>query len=387
MHLEPAMRSIPAATEPSGTIPTADRAHARNRQLFEQEYAQRAIELSARPLALGVILGHRCNLNCIMCGQRTLLRRLVRRGSTEVTPGTLDDLYAQLGTCEWLHISGGEPLVYAASRTLADAAAGHSQVRIEMLTNGNLIDEAWVARICSGTFGCLAISVDAASADTYHRIRRGGRFAKVLAATREIAAHRISRDAPRLRWSFVVMRHNRNEILPFVELAHRHGVDELVLSLVGPQRISFYQQDPVRTPRAARMLLRIIGEAEQLMRRYGIAWTDRVRPGIWKRYAKLRPDRSSSPTGPNLRQHGELDCPAFWRKLVAEADHIWACCWSRPEFRRIPYDPQRQSLANIWNGAHYQRARKLMAARRYDEVCRPDCPIFARWRYTRGTAP
>ena len=70
----------------------------------------------------------------------------------------------------------------------------------------------------------MAVSVDAATPETYAHIRRRGNFDKTMGGVRAWAALGRERSFA-VSVAFTVMPENLNEIAPFVALAIDHGVD------------------------------------------------------------------------------------------------------------------------------------------------------------------
>jgi hypothetical protein len=176
------------------------------------------------------------------------------------------------------------------------------------------------------------------------------------------------------------MRRNRDEILDFVTLAHEHGVDQVSFTALNPQRLSYIWENPLARRRHASALLGVMAEVARRVQVLGMSWVDRVTPAIHRYYPALRLAPVAQSVAHQIGQVGSLQCTAFWRKMTIEADNVWACCWARSEFRRIPFHPERQSLLDVWNASGYRRARMLMAAGRYAEVCSDLCPIYFRWK-------
>jgi organic radical activating enzyme len=91
-----------------------------------------------------------------MCGQRARYRRVLRRRRTELPDRVISEMLSLLPTAALLQVSGGEPLFYPAAARIVDAARLYPQVRVEMMTNGNLID-CWTPQQKSSRAGHTGI--------------------------------------------------------------------------------------------------------------------------------------------------------------------------------------------------------------------------------------
>lgn len=78
----------------------------------------------------------------------------------------------------------------------------------------------------------LTVSVDAATKETYERIRRNGNF-DVLQKNMEFAADlRRKGELSYFRMNFVVQRENYREMIPFVQWGERLNVDEVFFTKI-----------------------------------------------------------------------------------------------------------------------------------------------------------
>ena len=102
----------------------------------------------------------------------------------------------------------------AAKRPLRD-------LELSLITNGTLLSERFLDLARKIRMNWLFVSLDAATAETYHAIR-GGKFERVCEGIRRVTSHRP--DIPVII-GFVVMRENYKEIPAFIRMAERLGVD------------------------------------------------------------------------------------------------------------------------------------------------------------------
>lgn len=174
-------------------------------------------ELSTAPTWINFANSSVCNLTCIMCGREKHKddAALVQRSMAEVKeflPGLREIFLA----------GNGDPFARADTRDLL-LNLDHSMypdLRINLLTNGLLLPKYW-DKIRHLRFGSLNISVDAATRQTYEKIRRGGTWQDLLAAFDVVKSG--NGNFHHVIINMTVMRDNYREIPAFVELASRYG--------------------------------------------------------------------------------------------------------------------------------------------------------------------
>jgi MoaA/NifB/PqqE/SkfB family radical SAM enzyme len=170
----------------------------------------------------------KCNLRCRMCpggqshGPESKLRWMsveMFRKILEVAP-TLEDFTLSSGDAD--------PLMHPEIGEILEMAKKY-RVGVDIYTNGQALDVGLCRKLVdSQVLRMINISLDAATAGTYRRIR-GGDFQRVVSRVEILG--KMQRDAGGMRdgrgsWisvSFVAMADNVEELPAFVELAGRLG--------------------------------------------------------------------------------------------------------------------------------------------------------------------
>ena len=160
-----------------------------------------------------------CNLRCTMCH--------VSYEATEsrpVFPAELTDRLAGLAGVDILLGSNYEPTINKGFPQIVRSLTRHG-LRIELITNGTLLDEESVDALAEANVRLLVISFDGAQKETYERVRRRANYEKAL--DRIFAAK--ARIAPETLFAVnsTVMRTNLEEIGPSVALWDRAGFDQI----------------------------------------------------------------------------------------------------------------------------------------------------------------
>lgn len=193
--------------------------------LYRQQY-----ELAGRfeyeppfPLYLMLEQTYSCNLRCPMCIQGLpveranftpterqmsweLFQRVVLEGEQHGCPSIA------------LHVND-EPLLVEDLPERIALAKEHGFMDVFMTTNGVLFTEDKVRQVVDAGVTHILFSVDAATEETYAKVRIGGDYEKVLNAAEMVRRYRESRDSalPLVRASFLQSRLNQHETSSFVE--------------------------------------------------------------------------------------------------------------------------------------------------------------------------
>lgn len=129
------------------------------------------------------------------------------------------DLKHYLPTAKEMHLTGhGEPFVRPDTRELLINCK--SLIKFHIITNGLLLPKYW-EKIKHRNFSSLLISVDAATKETYEKIRRGGRWEDLLKTLELVRQNRDKFGSIML--NMTVMRSNYQEIPRFIDLAESCG--------------------------------------------------------------------------------------------------------------------------------------------------------------------
>jgi radical SAM protein with 4Fe4S-binding SPASM domain len=186
------------------------------------------------PKVLYLETTNRCNLRCKGC--------ILFRGSWEperdVSLNELMTIADQLPALERVFLHGiGEPLL---NRALIDMVKYLKQRNVYVLFNSNgvLLDERKQHGLIQAGLDELRISLDAASAKGYRKIRNSDRFEQVVENIRSFVSLKTGQQAahPELSVWFLGTRDNIAELPGLVDLAAEMGIKEIYL-----QRLVYFQ--------------------------------------------------------------------------------------------------------------------------------------------------
>jgi MoaA/NifB/PqqE/SkfB family radical SAM enzyme len=166
-----------------------------------------------------------CQLHCPFCP--TGANRGVRSKS-EMSLEHFELLMARLGPT-LVHvdmINWGESLLHKRLPEMIACAKSHGAY-VKLDANLNDMPPGTPERLVRSGLDLLSVSIDGLTQETYERYRVGGSLEKVLANLRELLAKRaeLASATPRIRWQFLVFKHNEHEAPRVAEFARAVGVD------------------------------------------------------------------------------------------------------------------------------------------------------------------
>jgi len=167
----------------------------------------------------------RCNLNCIMCPWKEL-----HTNAQDMTWETYDALSANFKLVEEVDFTGsGEPLMHPDLEQMISGAK-RSGCKVGFSSNGVLLTPKRSEKLIEAGLDWVAISFDAATEETYSRIRVGASFGYVLENLRNLQKIKTQRPdrKPYTMLFFVMMKENIHELPAAIELASELSIDFFV---------------------------------------------------------------------------------------------------------------------------------------------------------------
>lgn len=171
-----------------------------------------------------------CNLACPSCRTEVLAATTDEQDAYEMAKDRV--ILPLLKGAKAGYISGGGE-AFASKHYRSVLAAlnrrEYPHLMLHLITNGLLLTpQRWGAFPGLGEMvGALSVSIDAATAETYESLRRPGKWATLMRNLEFIAGLKRSGEIPQLWINFVVQKENYREMLAFVELGARLGVDQV----------------------------------------------------------------------------------------------------------------------------------------------------------------
>jgi radical SAM protein with 4Fe4S-binding SPASM domain len=315
-----------------------------------------------------------CNLRCQMCSIQFRQDGPPYGPPAFMSFETFTNSVDQFVGLQELHLQGlGEPMMHPRFFEMVEYAA-QKGIRVTTNSNVTLLNDRRAERCVTSGLDCLYISIDAATAETYERIRVRAHFERVLGNLQRIvsARQRLGSATPRLRIVMVIMRQNLHELPDLVRMAHQLSIESIFVQHLChdfgesslPERYlpmrDFVQQETLLEEDPQRVE-HYFGEARKVADTLGV---------------ELRLPRT------RLRLHpagtpGPKRCDWPWRgAYISYQGYSMPCCMvSTPD--RINFGKLFEQGADaLWNGPSYQTFRDQLSSDEPPEVCR-SCSIYS----------
>lgn len=272
---------------------------------------------------------NRCNLRCRMCPRQDLTRP-VGEISMELFDKLAQEISRHAPAEVRLH-KDGEPLLNPQIFDLIDHIKTVApSTLLNMDTNALLLDEAKAEKILDSKLDVLLFSVNAATPETYKKVRGSTKFDQVIANIERFLKMRKERRYvwPRVKVQLIVMRDTKDEIGLFKEQWGQHEVDVLLIPAIN--------------------------------------------------WGGHRPDVGSLMQMPSRR----YPCTFLWNSFSINWDGKVSFCNVDFDHLGVIGDVSNQSIEEIWKGPELARYRQLHKQSRWHEIelCR-ECNY---WAYTRN---
>jgi radical SAM protein with 4Fe4S-binding SPASM domain len=307
-----------------------------------------------------------CNLSCQMClvAYRPRLGRSASL-SVEAVRQVLDDL----PSVRRLTLQGlGEPLLAPDLDAIVAEEVGRG-IRVGFNSNGTLLTRARSEALIAAGLDWLHVSVDAANAETFAEIRRGGRLPAVVGNLRDLVAARQAsgRTNPWVQLNMVLMRANQGELEALVRLAAGIGVDRLWVQGLSHE-FSDVSDDPgygqIRDWTSRQQLSsvevgRLTDSAMALARELGL---------------DLRLPETSA--GTPARRADEPGCDWPWRSAFVNHDGtVQPCCMLMGSTRGRIGNVFERPISQLWHEEDYVELRAGLMGPRAPSICR-GCAVY-----------
>ncbi len=179
----------------------------------------------AKPCWIFLSLSHKCTYNCQMCGVVKILK------GYELRTEDVKKVFDEISGWDWDYtvvITGGEPFLRSDIFDIFKYAK-ESNLKIEVVSNGSLINQALAEKIMSSGLSNIAISLDGAREQTHDFIREKYAFNKAIEAIKYlVAAKKKLGSGPQISVWTTIMKENVEELFDIISLVNNLGVECLV---------------------------------------------------------------------------------------------------------------------------------------------------------------
>lgn len=334
--------------------------------------------IAPNPDIIGIEVSTVCNLRCVMCP-------LSHAGGKVDRPAFLDDslidkLLPFMRNAKALRLFGlGEPLISPAFwRILQELRTGAHPERIEVSTNGQMLDENRIAALLDSPLTHITFSIDAARPETYRRLH-GSDFYNLISIIKTLRSERDRRSKKmEICFHATVMRENVEQLPEIADLASEIKIDGLCFGnlvvcndndiMTGTEtdkwQFRFSEQDLSRSPE---LRDKWIAAARARAQQHGLRITFSL-DIPFPAWHKAHPDKTLP---------SSCYFPGVWLDVLSNGESRF-CCYSSGTIGNIG----DTSVEEVWNGHEAQNIRKMLSNNLIPEQCSGACCSFIHRRKT-----
>jgi MoaA/NifB/PqqE/SkfB family radical SAM enzyme len=308
--------------------------------------------ISPYPRFLEIEVTTRCNLRCTLC-EHTYWNEPARDMSLQEFKSIID----QFPHLQWIGLTGiGESFLNKDFLSML-AYVKSKNIFVELYDTFYFIDAATAKKLIEMGIDRMFVSFDAATKETYEKIRVHSNFDQVvdnirglLKLKRQLKAH-----FPEIHFHYIITKDNAGEMLRYLELVRSLKADEPVTVQFTRMLHTFKEVEHLFTEIAPEVIREVEGRARELS--IDLSWNLNV------------------PTDkPPLR-----DCIEWSMPFIFATGHVIPCCAGNESGRR---DFQKdtslgnifeQSFKDIWFGRKYKSFRRMLRAGQVPLQCKNCC--------------
>lgn len=190
------------------------------------------VTLKSHPLRFNLANYHLCNLSCVMCPPR----KTAARSLPVHVKRTEENLRSYFDKRITIYLTGnGDVLARKDTRDLLlnFDSRKYTKVTFQILTNGLLFQPDMWEKIKHNNFSYVNISIDAATRESYEKIRRGGKWEHLMTSLDVFKKAKEENKFSSVNINMVVMKSNFREIPQFIEMARARGFNALFTKIRG----------------------------------------------------------------------------------------------------------------------------------------------------------
>lgn len=178
----------------------------------------------SRKLSLLLDTTNGCNLRCVFCTRHN--DKIIRMSTQEfncILGKTHEHIRTMQLSCAW---------EYSIAKNAPEIIRAMGKYKIPLTsiyTNGNILTDDIAKALIDAKINNYVVSIGEAKKETYERLRRGGNFEKVISNIKRLNSLKKGQESwfPHICANLTIVNSNIDELVDFVELAHRIGIKEI----------------------------------------------------------------------------------------------------------------------------------------------------------------
>lgn len=337
-----------------------------------EEIVKRLIEWEKRgksyPYQIQIHPTNYCNLKCIFCPTRTLVRKLDRKKELKREEWfRLVEEGSELEVKEWHICGGGEPLFFTEDTLAVMKKIKDFERYGELITNGTFFQENIARRIVEIEWDKIYISLDSPYAKTQNFLRQCKCFDEIIRGIKNLVKwkKRFKTNKPNLFFHSVITNKNYKHIPMLIKLAFRLGVDGISLNALNiwkPEVKKLELKD-----KDEKIVRKILEKSEKIAKKLGMNTNiqDFLKFSFIQK-ANVMDEAMVEEIGKMKRDFSSIACYYPWYNISIFSDgRVLPCFILKDEGE----DVKKKSLKEIWFGEYFDIIRKMFLNNELKKDC------------------
>lgn len=312
--------------------------------VFFNTINKKPLIIKNKPVTAQIEPTSECNLRCRMC-----IREKVGVPIGRMSFDDFKKILNKLDSLFKVGISGqGELFLHPQIFDMIDYANKRGIV-VNITSNGTLLNDEIIQKICNSDIGEIGISVDSTKKEKYEKIRKGADFDKLVKNIKKLTSEleKKKRDTI-VVMAPIIFKNNIDELPEFVKLAKKLGIKKIAFQTLQTKEnyVKNYEKG-MKSQTVKNQIERLtqkMREAKELADRYKITFIF---------------DEEESP-----------GCVWPWRGIyVTWNGGVTPCCKILNYNEPLLGNLLKEDFWDIWNGKEYQKLRKLLRDRKMPPYC------------------
>jgi MoaA/NifB/PqqE/SkfB family radical SAM enzyme len=368
---------------------------AENKRLNEKEIDNRELQLNSTPQVLEIGTTSVCNIipPCVQCPKHVEPRLgYINKDAHHIPKDYIKRLAPFIRRSVWLLLHGvGEPLTCPYLFDVLKYVEYEDTIKY-FCTNGLLLTRENREKILSNKISNISFSLDAATAETYKKIRHCN-FREVINNIKCLICERNNRGLtmPKISINMTLMRENIKEVPEFIRLAEQLDANVHLYHLIkGPSyQYGWFDYESQHCSNDPEIHDLYVEEAFKVAEELGVEIIFIGKRSLLKKNPEIfsvkvpadnQPDdsrKTSSGIYTPIKIDGKsFSCDLPWNHLSVDEDgNVRSCCWQAASLGNL----KTSSIWEIWNGKTIKEVRKSTAEGVPHSLCNyenSECPYI-----------
>lgn len=320
------------------------------------------------PTQIQIHLTNYCNLKCIFCPTRTLVKELDRRKELErgewlriIQEGN------ELGVREWHICGGGEPLFFTVDALIIMEMIKEFGNYGELITNGTFFRESVVKKIVEIEWDKIYVSLDSPFPETQNFLRGTDCFKKIIDGVKSLVEckRRLKKEKPQIYFHVVICNKNYKHILKMIELTHKLKVDGVLFNALNIWKPEINKLK--LNEREERELIKLLKNGQKLSNELKVSTNiDEFLKFLFVEKANVMDKAMVEEVKKGEKDFTKIPCYYPWYNVSIFPDGRTLPCFILKDDGE---NVKNKSLEEIWFGDYFNTIRKMFLENRLKEDC------------------